>query len=457
MILIVDDDSAVRASLTLLLKQAEFRSQAVSSPAEALTLIDDRSIELVLQDMNFSRSTTGEEGMTLLQEIRTRRPDVPVILMTAWGSIALAVRGVRAGAYDFITKPWANDSLLQSVRTVLAVVKAKAAAPQGGQATREELDRRYDFGPLVGRDPKFTEALEIVGRVSATDASVLIIGESGTGKELIAEAIHRNSPRKERPFVKVNLGGISPSLFESEMFGHRRGAFTDAHENRAGRFQLADSGTIFLDEIGDCDLGSQVKLLRVLQDRTYEVLGSSTARTLDIRVISATNRNLPEMIDQGQFREDLLYRLNLITVNLPPLRDRPDDIPLLANQFLQQASALYRRRGMALSDGAVRWLKAEPWPGNVRELKQLIERTVLLTSSDVLDAGDLAKGAQMAGRPTGHETLPAPGSMTMDEMEKAMIEKCMAHYSGNVSKVAEALGISRAALYRRFEKYGMQP
>ncbi|MBI5867183.1 MAG: sigma-54-dependent Fis family transcriptional regulator, partial [candidate division Zixibacteria bacterium] len=283
------------------------------------------------------------------------------------------------------------------------------------------------------------------------------VGESGTGKEGIAEAIHRNSPRKERPFVEVNLGGISHSLFESEMFGHRRGAFTDAHENRVGRFQLADSGTIFLDEIGDCDIGSQVKLLRVLQDRTYEVLGSSTARTLDIRVISATNRNLLEMIDQGEFREDLLYRLNLITVNLPPLRSRPDDVPLLANQFLQQASALYRRRGMAINEGGVRWLKAGTWPGNVRELKQLIERTVLLTNSDVLNAGDLAKGALMAGRSGGHEVLPAPGSMTMDEMEKAMIEKCMAHYGGNVSKVAEALGISRAALYRRFEKYGMQP
>jgi len=456
MILIVDDDSAVRASLSLLLKQAGFRSQAVPTPVAALALIEDRSIELVLQDMNFSRSTTGEEGMTLLQEIRTRRPDIPVILMTAWGSISLAVRGVRAGAFDFITKPWVNDSLLQSVRTTLAVVKANAGARQDGKSTREDLDRRYDFGPLIGSDPKLLEVLDVVGRVSATDASVLIIGESGTGKELIAEAIHRNSPRRERPFVKVNLGGITPSLFESEMFGHRRGAFTDAREDRAGRFQIADSGTIFLDEIGDCDIGSQVKLLRVLQDRTYEVVGSSTTRTLDIRVISATNRDLLEMVDRGEFREDLLYRLNLITVNVPPLRNRPDDIPLLANQFLQQASALYRRPGMIISEAGARWLKAEPWPGNIRELRHLIERTVLLTTADVLDPSDLAKAARMPGRPAGRESLPPPGSMTMDEMEKAMIEKCMAHYAGNVSKVADALGISRAALYRRFEKYGIQ-
>ena len=457
MILIVDDDSAVRASLSLLLKQAGFRSHAVPSPEAALTLIGDLSVRLVLQDMNFSRNTTGEEGMTLLQEIRTRRPEVPVILMTAWGSIALAVRGVRAGAFDFITKPWVNDSLLQSVRTALAVAKANAGAAQHRTRTREDLDRQYDFGRLIGSDPKFVEILDVVGRVSATDASVLIIGESGTGKELIAEAIHRNSPRRERPFVKVNLGGITPTLFESEMFGHRRGAFTDAHEDRAGRFPIADSGTIFLDEIGDCDLGSQVKLLRVLQDRTYEVVGSSATRAVDVRVISATNRDLLQMVDRGEFREDLLYRLNLITVTVPPLRERPDDIPLLANHFLQLAAALYRRQGMSISEAGTRWLRAEPWPGNIRELSQLIERTVLLTTADVLDRNDLARAAGMLGRPTGRESLPPPGSMTMDEIEKAMIEKCMVFYAGNITKVAEALGVSRAALYRRLEKYGIEP
>jgi len=457
MILIVDDDSAVRASLALLLKQAGFRSQAVSSPGAALALIGDQSVELVLQDMNFSRNTTGEEGMALLQEIRTRRPDTPVILMTAWGSIALAVRGVRAGAFDFITKPWVNDALLQSVRTALAVAKANAGARQDRTQTREDLDRRYDFGRLIGADPRFVEILDVVGRVSATDASVLIIGESGTGKELIAEAIHRNSHRKEQPFVKVNLGGITPSLFESEMFGHRRGAFTDAHEDRAGRFQIADSGTIFLDEIGDCDLGSQVKLLRVLQDRTYEVVGSSTTRAVDVRVISATNRDLLAMVDRGEFREDLLYRLNLITVTVPPLRERPDDIPPLANHFLQHAAALYRRQGMTISEAGARWLRAESWPGNIRELNQLIQRTVLLTAADVLDRADLARAARLPGRPATRESLPPPGSMTIDEIEKAMIEKCMAHYAGNISKVADALGVSRAALYRRFEKYGIAP
>ncbi|HUU45677.1 MAG TPA: sigma-54 dependent transcriptional regulator [Acidobacteriota bacterium] len=457
MILIVDDDSAVRASLSLLLKQANLRSQSAASPSEALSLLEQGAFTLVLQDMNFSRRTTGEEGMALLNDLKARWPDIPVILITAWGSIALAVRGIRAGAADFITKPWTNEQLLQSVRTVLALAEANFDARNGVRPTREDLDRRYDFSRTVGRDPKLLNVLDVIGRVSGTDASVLITGESGTGKELIAEAIHRNSPRRDGAFVKVNLGGISAALFESEMFGHRRGAFTDAHKDREGRFQIADGGTIFLDEIGDLDPGSQVKLLRVVQDRTYEVLGSSEPRTVDVRIVSATNRHLLEMVDNGDFREDLLYRLNLITVHLPPLRERTGDIPLLAAHFLEQAASVYRRRGMTVSEAGLRWLQDQPWPGNIRELKQLIERTVLLADSDTLDAADLDRAAAMPGRAAAEASLPPPGSMTLDEVEQAMIRKCMSHYAGNVSRVAEALGLSRAALYRRFEKYGIQP
>jgi len=282
---------------------------------------------------------------------------------------------------------------------------------------------------------------------------VLITGESGTGKELVAEAVHRNSRRAQAPFVKVNLGGISSSLFESEMFGHVRGAFTDARQDRKGRFEVANGGTIFLDEIGDLDPASQVKMLRVLQDRSFEVLGSSQRRTVDVRVISATNRNLAEMVTRGEFREDLLYRINLIAVHLPPLRERRDDIPVLASRFAQAMGQVYRREALSIGPAAMAWLKAQPWPGNIRQLKQWVERTVLVTEHDVLQADDFRVTAEMEPQETRRDTLPPVGSMTMDEIEKAMIVKSMKHHAGNISKVAEALGLSRAALYRRCEKY----
>jgi len=451
MILIVDDDPSVTASLALLLKQAGYASYAVAGPADALTWLEANRCDLVLQDMNFSRRTTGEEGMELLAQVRAAHPALPVVLITAWGSIDLAVRGMKAGASDFIVKPWANEQILQTVRTALGL---SAAPPPSGQApSREELDAAFDFGHLVGEDPRLRKVLQVIGRVAPTDASVLIMGESGTGKELIADALHRNSRRRGRPFVKVNLGGISSTLFESEMFGHVRGAFTDARQDREGRFSMADGGTIFLDEIGDLDLPSQVKLLRVLQDRTFEVLGSSQKRTADVRVVSATNRNLAEMVGRGEFREDLLYRINLIALTLPALRDRRDDIPILAARFIQTVSQVYRRDGLRLSDDAIRWLRQQPWPGNVRQLRQSIERTVLISEDAVLTAADFRRTADMEPGDSGREALPPVGSMTMDEIEKAMIVKSMKHHGGNVSKVAEALGLSRAALYRRFEKY----
>ena len=327
MILIVDDDLAIRTSLKLLLKQAGYPAQAVATPAEALAAVRETPPALVLLDMNFSLATTGHDGLALLRQLKQLAPLVPVILITGWGSIELAVAGMKAGAAEFVTKPWHNDSLLQTIRTVLALQEAPAAAPAAEPATaasqRRQLDQQFQFQPIVGHDARLLHVLRQVGQVAATDAAVLIEGESGTGKELIAEAIHRNSHRAHQPFVKVNLGGISSSLFESEMFGHRRGAFTDAKTDRVGRFELANGGTIFLDEIGELELASQVKLLRVLQDRTYEVLGDSKPRRLDIRVIAATNRNLAELVAQGRFREDLFYRINLIAVRLPALRERP--------------------------------------------------------------------------------------------------------------------------------------
>ncbi len=454
MLLIVDDDPSVLASLSLLVRQAGYRAHGVSSPAEALAWLEGESCELVIQDMNFSRQTTGEEGLALLGAIKARRPQLPVILMTAWGSIGLAVEGMKAGASDFVTKPWTNQQLLQAVRTALGLA-ASQRPPDERPPGREELDARYDLGSLVGEDKHLLRVLQVVGQVAATEASVLVTGESGTGKELVAEALHRNSARRGGPFVKVNLGGVSSTLFESEMFGHVKGAFTDARQDRVGRFETAKGGTIFLDEIGELDASSQVKMLRVLQDRVYEVLGSSQPRAADVRVVSATNRNLAEMVQRGQFREDLLYRINLIAVHLPPLRERRGDIPLLANRFLHTVGQVYGKETLVLSPAAVRWLQAAPWPGNVRQLRQTIERTVLVTPRDVLEAGDFEAAAAMEPAAAPRDALPAVGSMTMDEIERAMIVKSLAHHAGNISRVAESLGMSRAALYRRLEKYGI--
>ena len=303
------------------------------------------------------------------------------------------------------------------------------------------------------------QILGTIGRIAATDASVLIMGESGTGKELIAEAIHQNSQRAKRPFVKVNLGGISTSLFESEMFGHIRGAFTDARYDRTGRFELANRGTIFLDEIGELDLSSQVKLLRVLQDRTFEILGSSKTKTLDVRVVCATNRNLEEMVAKGTFREDLLYRINLITIQLPSLRQRPDDIPLLVDFFVNNLRSIYSRPHLEVSREALKWLKQLNLPGNIRQLKNLVERTILVSNNDILEVADFEQNYQPQSRPSDlispKSSLPDVGSMTLEEMEIQMIRRAMEFHRGKVARVAKALGLTRSALYRRLEKYSI--
>jgi DNA-binding NtrC family response regulator len=457
MILIVDDDHAVLHSLELLLKQAGLATASAADPEAALAQLERTHLDLVLQDMNFSRQTSGEEGLELLAEIKTRRPELPVILITAWGSIELAVRGMKAGAADFITKPWRNEHVVQTVRTALNLTASGARRVAPPCPTREELDERYDFSGILGRDPGFLRVLDLVGRVASTDASVLITGDSGTGKEIIAAAIHRNSPRREQPFVKVNLGGIASTLFESEMFGHVRGAFTDARRDREGRFAVADGGTILLDEIGELDPHNQVKLLRVLQDRTYEVVGSSTTRTIDVRVVSATNRDLRHAVDEGIFREDLLYRLNLITLRLPSLVERRQDIPLLAAHFLARAAAAFGKPDAppVVTPDAIAWLESQPWPGNVRQLEQFFVRAVLVAGGPRLDVAACEQVMAMEEGDAERSALPPVGSMTVDEIEKAMIEKSLRHHGGNISKAAESLGLSRAALYRRLEKYGI--
>ncbi|MPR36123.1 sigma-54-dependent transcriptional regulator [Salmonirosea aquatica] len=449
MILIVDDDVAIRTSLSLLLKKAGFSVKGAASPTETFEVLQLEVPQLILLDLNFSIETSGVEGMALLRRIRQFDPNIPVILITGWGSIELAVQGMKEGARDFITKPWNNEHLVQSIHTLLNLTE-----PAPPSSTRRQLDQKYQLDNIVGRDPRLLDVLETVGRVAPTDAPVLITGESGTGKELIAEAIHLNSRRKRAPFVKVNLGGISSTLFESELFGHVRGAFTDAKTDRTGRFELAHRGTIFLDEIGELDLSSQVKLLRVLQERSFEPLGSSKSRTVDVRVICATNRNLEEMVAQGTFREDLYYRINLITVKLPTLRERPDDIPLLAEFFINNLKTIYQRPGLRLSPTASRWLKTLPLPGNIRQLKNTVERTVLLSGQDELDVADFQKNITSPVS-TAARSLPEVGTLTLEEMEYQMIRRAMEFHQNKVSKVARSLGITRFALYRRLEKYGI--
>ncbi|QKG57378.1 sigma-54-dependent Fis family transcriptional regulator [Hymenobacter sp. BRD128] len=453
MILLVDDDLAVRTSLQLLLKQAGYATRAVPGPAEALAAVRAEVPRLIVLDMNFSATTSGADGLALLARLKALAPAVPVVLLTGWGSIALAVAGMKAGAAEFITKPWQNEALLQTIATTLQLHASAAGASPAGRAA---LDKQFAFSNIVGDDPRLLAVLRQVGQVAATDASVLIEGESGTGKELIAEALHQNSQRRGQPFVKVNLGGISSSLFESEMFGHRRGAFTDARADRVGRFELANGGTIFLDEIGELELASQVKLLRVLQDRTYEVLGDSRPRRLDLRVVAATNKNLAELVAQGRFREDLFYRLNLITLRLPALRERPADIPALARHFVAQLQAAYQRPGLRLGPAAAHWLQEQPLPGNIRELKNLVERTVLTTPHSELTPADFqAPAGASPARAASPAALPAPGSMTLEALEEQVIRQSVAHYQGNLSRVARALGLSRGALYRRLDKFGI--
>ncbi len=434
-ILIVDDDKIVRVSLKLLLERQGYQVALAADQQEALEAVRSQQLHLVISDMNFTKTVTGEEGLELLRKIKVLRPELPVILITAWGNIPLAVEGVRLGAFDFVTKPWDNQLLLQRIHTAISLASASAEAETDASDT-------FDRCGIVGESPKILDILKMVKRIAPTDASVLITGENGTGKELVAKALHENSRRSHRPFVKVNLGGISSSLFESEMFGSAKGAYTGSVENRAGRFEAADSGTIFLDEIGDLDPASQVKMLRVLQEHTFERLGETRPRKVDVRVISATNADLERMVRERTFREDLFYRINLITIHLPPLRERREDIPLLVKHFAKGINP-----SVNFTSGAMNLLKSLPYPGNIRELRNLVERIILLsplpqiTEEDVREQVGVVPDATVEGG--------------MDKIEKKVIMDAMRKCGGNVSRAAQLLGITRQSLYRRLKKFGI--
>lgn len=451
MILIIDDDIAIQSSLQLLLTENSFKTAVAGKQGEALRVLNTKKVSLILMDMNFSSETTGEDGLELLADVKEHWATIPVILITGWGSIELAVEGMRRGAFDFITKPWNNQRILRSINNALALNSKKKITKR----SRANLDLKYDFSNIIGKHQKMITILETITRVAPTTATVLLSGESGTGKEVIANAIHKNSNRKTGPFITVNLGAIPTTLFESEMFGHQKGAFTDAKTDKPGKFELADGGTIFLDEIGETDLNSQVKLLRVIQEQKLERIGDTKTRNIDVRIICATNRNLPQMVADDTFREDLYYRINLINMELCPLRERASDIPLLAAYFIENFKNQYNKPDLSVSQEALEYLSKEAFSGNIRELRNLLERAVLVSSSEQLEKHDFTQHSNHVVNKSTNKDLPEIGTMTLDEVEEEMVRRALKKYNNNVSQAARNLGLSRQMLYRRMDKYGI--
>lgn len=443
-VLVIDDDRTVCHSLELLLRRSGYDVKAIHHPNMALEVAEEYSPDVVLLDMNFTIDTSGRHGLKLLALLLMQNPKLSIILITGWATIQLAVEGMKGGAKDFLAKPWDNNELLRSVDTIIQLYHSK---------TCHFLNSKDD-NVIIGQSQSIQSVLSMVDRIARTDASVLLTGESGTGKELIAEAIHQKSKRADGNFVKVNLGGISHTLFESEMFGHLKGAFTGATSDRVGRFGLAHRGTIFLDEIGELTLESQVKLLRVLQEKTYEALGSSKSLKTDVRVISATNRPLKEMVGEGSFREDLYYRINLIEIHLPSLGERREDIPLLVKHFLSKVGRLYDIEEPYVDKETLSWLSEQNYPGNIRQLKNLIDRTALIHHSNkelTIKAFQSVMTTNQSGQTK--VILPNVGSISLDEMEKLMVIKALAFHDYSISQTARSLGITRSSLYRRMEKY----
>jgi DNA-binding NtrC family response regulator len=446
-ILIADDQPDVLEALRMLLKGEGFRIEAATSPAAIWELLEGREFDVVLMDLNYARDTTsGQEGLDLLSRIQLLDGTLPVVVMTAWGSVEIAVEAMRRGARDFVQKPWDNARLLTILRTQIELGQAL----RKGQRLEAENRLLRDQGRprLIAESTVMKPVLELISRVGPSDANVLIMGEHGTGKEVIAQTLHGVSMRASKPLVTVNAGGLSEGVFESELFGHVRGAFTDAKVDRVGRFELADGGTLFLDEIANVSLALQSKLLRVLETGEFERVGSSKTRKVDVRILSATNADLSQEVSAGHFRQDLLYRLNTIEIRLPPLRDRRTDIPLLASHFLRQHAQRYRKYLSGFEEAAASQLANYSWPGNVRELDHTVERAVLMAQGDVVRAGDL-------GLHSAREGSPRVEDMSLEDVESFLIKKALARYEGNVSRAAEALGLSRSALYRRLQRYGL--
>ncbi len=446
-VLVADDQADVLEALRLLLKGEGLQLESASSPAGVLAALEAREFDVALIDLNYTRDTTsGEEGLNLLTRIQGIDPTLPVVVMTAWGSVDVAVEAMRRGARDFVQKPWDNARLLAVVRTQ---IELSQALRKGQRLEAENSLLRGEGVPnLIAESPTMQSVLQVISRVGPSDANVLILGENGTGKGVVARALHAVSSRASRPIVVVNSGGVSEGVFESELFGHVRGAFTDARSDRVGRFELADQATLFLDEIANVPLSQQAKLLRVIETGEFERLGSSRTRLVDVRVISATNADLNEEVAAGRFRRDLLFRLNTIEIRIPPLRDRREDTPLLAQHFLRQHAQRYRKRVTGFESGAMQTLLEHSWPGNVRELDHAVERGVLMAAGSQIKPADL-------GLRTPKDNAGRLEDMSLEDVECFLIKKAMTRYDGNVSQAAKALGLSRSALYRRLQRYGL--
>jgi DNA-binding NtrC family response regulator len=446
-ILVADDQADVREALRMLIKNEGHQCETVSSPQAVLQALAEREFDLALIDLNYARDTTsGEEGLDLLARMQALDSAVPVVVMTAWGTVELAVEAMRRGARDFIQKPWDNTRLSAILRNQIAL--ARALRKEQKLAAENELLRGESGPKFIAESPAMRPVLEVVSRVGPSDANVLILGENGTGKGILARVIHSVSSRARKSFLTLNMGGFSEGLFESELFGHVRGAFTDAKADRTGRFELADGGTLFLDEIANLTPTQQTRLLRVLETGDFERVGSSKTRRADVRIISATNADVRAEVAAGHFRQDLLFRLNTIEVHLPPLRERREDIPLLAQHFLREHARRYRKSVEAFEPAAAEALRHHSWPGNVRELDHVIERALLMAQGATVRVADLGlRGSQ--------GTEPRLEEMSLDDVERLLIRKTLARCGGNAQKAAEALGLSRSAFYRRLEKYGL--
>jgi DNA-binding NtrC family response regulator len=446
-ILVADDQKDVQEALRLLFKGEGMKTDTCGSPRETLDRLRQSEYDLLLMDLNYTRDTTsGREGIDLLHQIRALDDLLPVVVMTAWGSVELAVEAIRLGAQDFVEKPWENRRLLSIVCNQLELARTRREARRLEAA--QQAQQAGGAPRLIGGSPAMAQVLEMVRRVGPSDAAVLITGENGTGKGLIARALHAHSPRTARPLVTVNMGGMAEGVFESELFGHVKGAFTDAKQDRLGRLEMAEGGTLFLDEIGNTPASQQTRLLRVLETGEYEPVGSSRTRRADVRFVSATNADLTADVAAGRFRQDLLFRLNTVEIRLPALRDRREDLLPLAEFFLAQHRQRYRKDVRSFHAAAVAALEQHPWPGNVRELSHAIERAVLLANGPEVRAADL-------GLAVDQKAAPSLEDMSLEEVERHLMQRTLARFGGNARQAAEALGLSRSAFYRRLEKHGL--
>ena len=450
--LAADDQQHILDTIELLLRPQGYDVDTARSPALVREALATGSYDAVLIDLNYTRDTTsGQEGLDLLSEIMSLDSSLPVIVMTAWGNVELAVEAMRRGARDFIQKPWENERMLAVLRTQ---VELHRALQQAARLEAENRLLRAEGRPeFIAAAPAMQPVLEAITRIGPSDANVLIIGEHGTGKEVVAQTLHALSERASRPLVAVNTGALGEGVFESELFGHVKGAFTDARADRIGRFELADGGTIFLDEIGNVPVHQQAKLLRVLESGEIERVGSSRSKRINVRVVSATNTDLQAACASGQFREDLLFRLNTVEIHLPPLRERREDIPTLAIHFLRRYASRYRRAVETFDPRALQSMAQYSWPGNVRELDHTIERAVLMCRTQEIQPGDLGLNlSRAAGSTPMGQNLE---ELSLESVEAILIRKALQRFHGNISQAAEALGLSRGALYRRMEKYGL--